>query len=81
MSGRPQNCAADRARIGQAVLQARSAGVDWKVLERTFDRDRSQLYRYAISFVSGGDSGEMQQNSLEMQHLGARRESSDPQSL
>lgn len=40
----------DRAAMlaaGRAILAARSSGVPWKVLERLYDRDRSNLFRAA----------------------------------
>lgn len=33
--------------IGHAVAVARENQLPWKVLERVYDRDRSQLWRYA----------------------------------
>lgn len=70
MSGRPHNPEEDRVHIGEAVLDARSQGVNWKVLERTFGRGRRQLYRYALAVASGSVPGEMTQDTSEMTHLG-----------
>jgi len=37
----------DRLQVGRAVAAARKMRVPWKVLERVYDRNRSQLWRYA----------------------------------
>lgn len=48
--GRPQQMSAEQqAQLGRAVLQARSVGVPWKVLESVYGRSRAQLWRYAIA--------------------------------
>jgi hypothetical protein len=47
MSGRPWLSAQARREIGAVVRQARAGGTDWKLLERTYDRDRTVLWRYA----------------------------------
>lgn len=48
MSGRQGALAREaRLEIGQAVRAARAAGAAWKLLECRYDRDRTQLWRYA----------------------------------
>jgi len=67
----------ERHQIGRAVLSARRNRVPWKVLERVYDRDRTQLWRYARRAMArnqdlGGEAGEVMQHlGGRMQHLGS----------
>lgn len=47
MSGRRWLSDAAQAEIGRQVRLARAGGASWKMLERTYDRDRHTLQRYA----------------------------------
>lgn len=71
MSGRAWLPAAERARIGAAILELRAAGVCWKRIEAAFGRGRVQLHRYACA------AGMIQQ-SRGMIHPGAGAEREAP---
>ncbi len=57
---------AEQLRVGAQVLELRGAEVAWKSIERMFDRERTQLGRYAAKAAA-----KMQQQSPKMQHPGS----------
>lgn len=50
--GRAELSTDQQAEIGREVAQAREARVPWKVLERVYNRSRTQLWRYSKSFFA-----------------------------
>lgn len=67
MSGRKGELSeAEQLRIGAQVLELRRTEMAWKPIERMFDRERTQLGRYAAKAAA-----KMQQESSKMQHHGA----------
>jgi hypothetical protein len=67
MSGRKGELSdAEQLRIGAQVLELRAVDTAWKSIERMFDRERTQLGRYAAKAAA-----KMQQESSKMQHRDA----------